>query len=854
MTNELLGDHALIVESLLQRLDALCAGDTRRARVVLLRGPSGVGKSRIIREVYGRLRGVAPEPVYWPELSDVVRVDIGHVDPMAARKEVGPRPETFVWSAGALPTFGWWAFNCERLQANALQDVISAARPQMDAHLLPLLMAWRALAGLGNKARANRDRVLAQIREAAADEGVDAIMDQLESLNIAIPFAGTLLKWGWKGAKAAHRRGQERAALREDIDHRDAHKKAQISAGEELAAVMRSVVHPNLPGVVAIEDMHLMGSELAALIDQVIAPAAAPPLLVIGTVWPERFTNPQFAQWLEAAVDRASVEVIDVPSLGEADLTTLLRWYASATSNDTAHQIVTQLHNPHYLKLWLTLSKTQRHIERHHGGIDLDPDNTLSLPDDIHELLKWRWEELSEQTRRALLYASAANPIDSPLAEFIPEVIATIAAEYDSDRADHDAILEGLADAVPASWCRLGDGIEFFSEALLTGAVRRRVRNEFSDDELTAIQKATCQRLTIWIDSRRNGTSLETNPETMIAAAWFVAVTAQDPSHKPTVTGVAALRVLALAAGNAYAFATAISHMNRIIDQCAQIFGHDHPETLTSQNDLGRTYHEAGYLQLAIPVLEQTLAARERALGPDHPQTLTSRHNLAFAIYDAGGDPQLAISQFERTLAAREHVLEPGHPDTLNSQNCLASAYRSIGSLDRAVPLYERTLAARERFLGADHPDTLRSRDNLACAYQNLGDLDRATLLHEQVVGDYLRVLGPQHVETQRARNNLAYDYDMAGDFAQAIRLYEQVLAEFEQMVGSDHPHTLIIRNNLACVCQDVGDLERAIALHEQTLDVRERVLGPNHPDTQKSRQHLASAYRAAGTSTAHHE
>ena len=38
----------------------------------------------------------------------------------------------------------------------------------------------------------------------------------------------------------------------------------------------------------------------------------------------------------------------------------------------------------------------------------------------------------------------------------------------------------------------------------------------------------------------------------------------------------------------------------------------------------------------AIPLHEQTLAARERVLGPDHPHTLASRNNLATAYRAAG--------------------------------------------------------------------------------------------------------------------------------------------------------------------------------------------------------------------------
>ena len=62
-----------------------------------------------------------------------------------------------------------------------------------------------------------------------------------------------------------------------------------------------------------------------------------------------------------------------------------------------------------------------------------------------------------------------------------------------------------------------------------------------------------------------------------------------------------------------------------------RILGLNHPHTLTLRNNLASAYQDAGKLEQAINLFEQTLADRERILGPDHPDTLTSRDNLARA-------------------------------------------------------------------------------------------------------------------------------------------------------------------------------------------------------------------------------
>ena len=60
--------------------------------------------------------------------------------------------------------------------------------------------------------------------------------------------------------------------------------------------------------------------------------------------------------------------------------------------------------------------------------------------------------------------------------------------------------------------------------------------------------------------------------------------------------------------------------------------GPDHPDTLTSMNNLAVGYQDAGKLDLALPLYEETLKLMKAKLGPDHPDTLTSMNNLAVGL------------------------------------------------------------------------------------------------------------------------------------------------------------------------------------------------------------------------------
>uniref|UniRef100_UPI0023F5310F tetratricopeptide repeat protein n=1 Tax=Schaalia cardiffensis TaxID=181487 RepID=UPI0023F5310F len=67
---------------------------------------------------------------------------------------------------------------------------------------------------------------------------------------------------------------------------------------------------------------------------------------------------------------------------------------------------------------------------------------------------------------------------------------------------------------------------------------------------------------------------------------------------------------------------------------------------------------------------EALLVDRQRVLGVDHPDTLTTRNNLASCLARAGRVDE-AIAQFEALLNDCLRVLGPDHPLTKNVREAL---------------------------------------------------------------------------------------------------------------------------------------------------------------------------------------
>ena len=225
---------------------------------------------------------------------------------------------------------------------------------------------------------------------------------------------------------------------------------------------------------------------------------------------------------------------------------------------------------------------------------------------------------------------------------------------------------------------------------------------------------------------------------------------------------------------------------------------------------------EGTIIALAQIFYEQGAKDQARVLGEDHPDTLTTRNQLTNIYRVAGRLDDEAITLYENLVADRIRVLGEDHSQTLWTRCNLAGAYKDAGRIDEAITLYENLVLDCIRVLGEDHPQTLWTRCDLAEAYKDAGRLDEAIALHEQLLPDRIRVLGEDHPDTLITRNQLANVYRFAGRLDEAITLYENLLSDRIRVLGEDHPQTLWTRCDLAEAYKDAGRLDEAITLSVQ--------------------------------------
>jgi tetratricopeptide (TPR) repeat protein len=102
--------------------------------------------------------------------------------------------------------------------------------------------------------------------------------------------------------------------------------------------------------------------------------------------------------------------------------------------------------------------------------------------------------------------------------------------------------------------------------------------------------------------------------------------------------------------------------------------------------------YRAGKFSEAVPLAQQALAIREKALGPDHPDVATSLNDLANLCLQQGRYAD-GVPLAQRSLAIREKALGSDRREVAASLGTLALLYKLQGRYVDAGPLYERSLA-----------------------------------------------------------------------------------------------------------------------------------------------------------------
>jgi len=783
-----------------------------------------------------------------------------------------------------LPTFGWWGLNCERLSSGSSQDVVSAMRSQLEAHALPLVMARRQVEGWKDKTRRLAGEAVDEVRSAFVDEGLGAAFDVLKKHGINIPCGSTLVKWGFKGVGASWRRIQELNRLKRDFLLGEQGRSMQRTASQQLADMLISLSCRDLPAVVAIEDMHLMGHELPAFLGAVSSRRTSP-VLVVGTVWPEGEGNAVYRRWMNKAQRCGTVQHLKSPTLEVDDLSRMIQEEAPRTSQVDLFQIAECLNNPYLIRLWLTENRTREHIEGHGGAVVLADEN-IRLPEDVMAVLKARWDELDDAVRNGVLYAAAISPdTDGSACRFVSEVVAGVVNRREPDA--HYDVRMGLRRAIEKlCWCRSEQGVDFFVEPLLVEYLRRKADSHFGKEGWRQLCMLTQDALAEWICRHVDGIDLPSTEVSMFACRWFLDLDEGGQSEELKLARAAAQWCLAQNADSYDEVGDALEYGKKTL--AALLVGNPLSEKamLNVRAAVADYALRGGEAKDALNRYSALLPAFEKAFGIHHQRTMSVRHGRACAMAGVGKLEE-CVAELNSLLEDQSAVLGGGHPDSWATRSRLVELLNRLGRVEEslalcndgdgvpggdsvahnllpagllraaalmgdkrasaAVEVCRVLLGGVEQEFGPDHENSLEARSNLAAALRQGNLVAEAIAQYRLLVKGYGRLRGSDHPDTLTTRHHLALALRDAGRVGEATESLQAVLSDRLRVLGSDHPDTLMTRHNLAGVLWDAGRVEEATESLQAVLVDFLRVLGQDHPYTLATRLDLAGVLWRSG-------
>lgn len=287
-------------------------------------------------------------------------------------------------------------------------------------------------------------------------------------------------------------------------------------------------------------------------------------------------------------------------------------------------------------------------------------------------------------------------------------------------------------------------------------------------------------------------------------------------------------RTIGLAYYDLNAFSQAQPQLERAANLRRRVLGLEHPDTLTSLDDLGVLYNYQGKYAQAESLLSQVVEARKRILGSTDASTLAAMADLALVISYEGNDAR-AARLLADLLAADQQVRGEEHPDTLSVLDNLATVYIRLSKYAESETLLRKEVGIDRRILGSGHPDTLNAIHNLAVVERAEGKYGEADKLFSEALDGRRRALGEDHWETQNTRFGLALSYRAQGRYTEAGQLLMRAAEALVRDLGPEHPLSLQVLYNLAGVYSLRRQYAKAELLYNQVLEARRRVFGPDN-------------------------
>lgn len=793
--------HKKNIEKIIELFNEVCV-ESSKSKFILLEGESGVGKSRIIREVYNKLRKLRNDE-YWPEVvEEKVDESTRYSDPFAGRKIVGPSSQGFVWNADVLPTFGWWQFNCDRTSYDGTIDSVAQAKALSEAHLLPLSLAVADRKKPSDKIKEKLNELPKYLR----GQSLNILLD-VGSICFMLPPLGFLTQ-AIKDVFGHLDNMQKRDdLLRTDVSIESRVEQIRYVNSGMVSEVICAASSIEIPSVIVIEDMHLMDDNLLYFIQSCLKKNNH--ILIIGTSWPEYRKESTYGIWR----DKENIDVIKVQSPDAIELIPLVQEYAPCTSNDVALRVASKMCNPLLLKLELSSQAIQRSIKSNSDAFPFDKIKELGVG--ALAVYERRFKEFPIHVQQYLGYCSAmisGIPDDKLILQKIDLVNVAIEALFEQGFDEFQLLSE--ADMKRVSWLDTDDGVFCFREPVMSSvsyqyAIRKRY---FLEEDIAGIVETTSQQLQNYILKISDGYILPRDSLSFLLANWLLLISSNDdtPAHRSAYFFFAESFEESFEYSKAYELARRglrssekLLHDERIIDMYFYLslmagksgdaktamkilyWLRENSRAISAYSDLNIQCSLLGYLAELGEVKEARKGYNylysicKKELGLADYLTLQVLDNMAFWTA-RDGEFTLAKDFYEELANLQKSMGIPYYRAYASSLLMVAEMHDPSMVLEKYQHLINEVLAVR---VGNDY-ETLFLRTNFADILYSANQYQRAICELETIYPLALSIMPPWHDAAISMRHMLIKLYIDTRNFSKAEFLVQDNFRRYSSLLS----------------------------------------------------------------------
>lgn len=794
------------------------AGGSSGSGLVVISGPSGSGKSRIVREVYAGLVAKQSEPQYWPPLSNCIEDSNPRLGLIASRKTIGPDRRRFVWPVGAFPSFLWISVPATALGDGSLLSPIGLIEDQVELHspavLAKVLHASGKTETLARQYKALTAGMGSDLRDEAIGEIVGQVLEAL--FGNAVPGAGLVVD---ATKKLWDHRTKNRALLVEAAATSE--RNSGLGRTETVLDALIELSGFDTPVVIVVEDAHLIDSTTRQLFERLLG--ARTSVLIIATAWPEGEKRTEFSGLVRAMEDRQMCSRFSLEPMTNEELGAIVRQFYPRTDDTVVANIAKRFVTPLAVQVFLSLDLIRRSAVD--GDLKISSSTLSRFPQQLRGLYLERWDELDVGVKQGLIYALCSTvrafaPKGST--EFVDSVIAESAARIGETSFN----LESLEQARKRDqWIARAHITDNFREPLLVDIVEEALHEQFDEDAIRAVWRET---MLVLSERFKDGFDTQSpDLENLFLASWWLELSdamecETDALVRRRASALAGIRDFSLGG-----MARAVELLSSAVDGLGAMDAEPR-ELVEWRVHLVGALGAIGRLQQSLELGHsiRTSETYERDWTPQRRWNFDFEHGDRLRRAGQNGE---ADSLFAKLIATAESDARVESVRLIEARAMQAlNAGQSGRAREAAQALGVIVESSAMRYLAVSRQLSLRrSRWRWAAAAGNVAE---ACVQLESLLGFGREVLGDRHRETMYVKSNLAYFEARRGAYARAIALYEELLDERRASLGVLHADTIDTARNLCFARVDAGNGNNAEHEIARLFKTELAVIEPLHP------------------------